>query len=238
MNVTIIISYRELDNYRKKNLDLVIQYLQIVLDKAEIIVVEQDEVSKFENKYAIKHIFLPNYGEFNKSMCYNVGARMATNENLLFHDADCILDMHNYFLSLKKMEEGVQIINPYKDIYFLDEHYTEWFCKFNLDFSKLGLFNTRPVTNGVISGGVFFIKKETYYELGGFEEKCVGYGYEDSIFDIKIRSLGYKVLTNKENMVHLWHPKLNSTKNNKELFDHYRCMSVEDIKRIIEEGDF
>ena len=78
MNETIIISYRQIDDFRKKNIDLVLKYLSICLPKAEIVVVEQDSTIKFDNKYGVKHIFVEDGGEFNKSRCYNTGVKSAS----------------------------------------------------------------------------------------------------------------------------------------------------------------
>lgn len=232
MNETIIISYRQIDDFRKKNIDLVLKYLSICLPKAEIVVVEQDSTIKFDNKYGVKHIFIEDGGEFNKSRCYNTGVKASSNENLLFHDINCILPIENYLLHAKEIDK-YDVIDPYSHIFFLDKFYTDWFCKLKLEFGMLKKFNIKPVQSYVISGGVFWCKKTYFNSLKGFDERFIGYGHEDDAFDIKMSLMGVKIKKYKDWCVHLYHPKSSNANNNAKLFEMYKKFNRKDIEKLI-----
>lgn len=243
MDVSIIISYRESDDKRKRNLICVLNYLSWLMSgNSEIILVEQDKISKVnwltgikKNEY-IKHIFVENPGTFNKGWGYNIGVKISKNNTIIFNDTDVIvkLDTYKYALNLLKKYD---IVNPYKDIIFLDEKDTKNFINYNCNYNNLPFYNKKEAY--VISGGIFLMKKESYLDIKGFDEDCYGYGHEDDIFDFKIRKLKIPYIQINDVSVHLYHDKLdqnyyNLISTNKKLLDIYLNMTIDELKNKIE----
>jgi GR25 family glycosyltransferase involved in LPS biosynthesis len=239
---SIIISYKESSEVRKNNLKLVLIYLSqlLIKNKTELILVEQDDISKVNwlneipNNEFINHIFLKNIGIFNKGWGYNVAAKESLGKNLIFHDSDMFLKFNTYENSLKLLDE-FDVVNPYNVLYDLNNIEIDQFINKEYDFSVVN--RKKEYTNSPISGGIFFIKKEKYWQLKGFDENCFGYGPEDKIFDDKIIKFNLKVNHLNDITIHIHHDRDWCVDNyyffrerNDELFKEYQKMSVEDLK--------
>jgi predicted glycosyltransferase involved in capsule biosynthesis len=250
--VTFIIPYREKDEFRRTNIDFLISQLRNlkILDY-EIIVVEHDYSEKYINP-AVKKVFIKSDSIFNKSVCCNAGAREARNLFLFFNDCDIIMPSNNYLEALNEMRD-FDIVNPYGSIKYYDQENTTQLIKYSLGIEE------RIIIPSIITGGSFLISKSIFMDIGGFDEECIGFGYEDTIFDMKIERLGYRIKTLKNNYcVHLYHPApqtptshesliefidrlsfedeyYHNFKKNKALYESYMDMSIEELKNKINE---
>lgn len=224
--ISFIISYRQTDNYRKMNLDYLIQHLNSLDIEKEIIIVEQDCEKKYVLPPGVKKIFIKNGGTFNKSLGYNIGAKYSKYDLLFFNDSDVIMDKHNYFDCVKEMDE-FDVVDPYRNIFYYSENKSEEIRKSEFKFIP---GYSKKYLSGVISGGCFLIKKKTFNEVKGFDEDCIGYGYEDDIFDIKIKKLEYKIKYNWENYaIHLYHPIIENKYKNYFLYNQYMKMNTNQL---------
>lgn len=235
--VSFIIPYREQDRFRKANIDFLINRFKCIkIIDSEIIVVEHDITEKYQNPF-VKKIFIKSDGIFNKGVCCNAGAKIARNTFLFFNDCDIIMPERNYIDALKEIID-FDVVNPYSEIRYND---------------RSGNYE-KTVIPSIISGGAFLVRKSVFNEVKGFDENCVGFGYEDTIFDTKIQRLGYKIKTLNENYcIHLYHPapktpdsheSLNefinnlaledeyyrNFMNNKKLYESYLDMSIEELR--------
>lgn len=222
-SVSIITSYKESNynkfnpraNYRKNNLIKVIEYIDSSIDDCniQIIIVEQDSKPtvdwinklKVSNNIEIDYLFIKNDKIFNKGLGYNVGAKNAKYDTLIFHDGDIIPRKDSYSF-ISKLDEGYDMVKPYTIIKKVNEYYSM------SNFSRIDAMSVPTIDRrdyghkDVVSGGIFFIKKDTYMKLKGFEEKCYGYGYEDSIFDLKIKRFNQNVYyCDGYECLHLYH---------------------------------
>jgi len=243
---SIIISYKESNEERKNNLQKLLIYLLSFLNyETEIIIVEQDFIkrSNWINQYThnnqIKHIFISNLSIFNKGKGYNIGVKTAKGENLIFNDIDVFLNSETYQSSLKHLYE-FDVVNPYDKICFLTKEESDEFILNKYDFDIIKSLNNK-ITPGVTSGGIFMMKKEKYDLIGGFDEDCYGYGYEDDIFDIKMEKFELNLKKIEDTAIHIYHSikksiydKYYTRKNeNKELFEKYKKMTIDEIKEKI-----
>lgn len=206
---SFIISYKENNDDRKRNLNELLKYLSKIIDERyEVIIIEQDEDSK-ANKWIsnfnyiknLNYIFIKNIGVFNKGWGYNIGAKTAKGKFLIFNDTDLFLRPNDYVSSLNLLN-SYDIISPYKSLYYLDNNRTSEFLNsynFNLIEKMKCIYPT------VISGGVFMIKKDSFLSVKGFDEECYGYGYEDDIFDIKANKKGLNVKFCDNDAIHIYH---------------------------------
>jgi glycosyl transferase family 2 len=210
MNKSFIISYRESSDERSDNLKMVLDYLYWLMDSnSEIILVEQDSESKVikwidevKSNKNIKHIFIKNTGIFNKGWGYNIGAKMAESNNLIFHDADMLLKIESYKHSLNLLNR-FDVVNPYKSIVYLSEETKNTLKQNNYNFSVTKLHS--PVISHVITGGIFIMRKDKFLEIKGFDENCYGYGHEDDILDVKIKKMGLSLQVVNDISIHIYH---------------------------------
>jgi hypothetical protein len=248
---SIIISYKENDEYRKINLKKLLNYLSQALDDStEIILVEQDENSKLnwlseiEKHNEINHIFLKNMGIFNKGWGYNVGVKEARGNCLIFHDSDIFIKLDSYSTSLELLNK-FDVINPYKSISSLNKKNSDLFIpnEYKYVFIKNDNIDEMPP----ISGGIFMIKKKNFLNLKGFDENCFGWGYEDSIFDTKIRKMELSIYLCDDTAVHLYHKNITEHSNdiyysfqirNKDIYNKYLNMSKEELENKIKNINF
>ena len=246
LNKSIIVSYRESSEERKYNLKCVLEYLSYVMDKeSEIIIVEQDDTPKVDWLHEIrgyqfiKHIFIENDGIFNKGWGYNVGAKSAESDVLIFHDSDIFIKPQTFIIAIQSLKT-VDVINPYQSVVFLDEESSKLFKEHKYSFAIGNKF--KPVLHTIITGGIFFIKKQTFFKLKGFDEECYGYGHEDDILDEKIRKLGLNVKTLNDVSIHMYHETVTNSNDlyysfveiNKQLFAEYVSMTQQQILNKIE----
>jgi hypothetical protein len=60
--------------------------------------------------------------------------------------------------------------------------------------------------NSTIGSGIICGDRDTFYKSKGFDERFVGWGYEDNAFKQKITALKIPVVTIDKPASHLWHP--------------------------------
>ena len=241
---SIIISYKESSDDRRDNLHTLLDYLSFLQDgKTEIIIVEQDDNSKLDwlsdvkGHQFIRHIFLENSGIFNKGWGYNVGAKQATTEILMFSDSDMFIKPQTYSSAIQNLKTH-DVVNPYKSVIFLDEESSKLFKQNNYSVAVANKFT--PVVHGVITGGVFFINRKKFIAIKGFDEDCYGYGHEDDILDEKIKKLGLKVITLNDTAIHIHHKGIDPDDAyysfidlNKQLFAEYSDMTKQELSNKI-----
>ena len=251
MRVSIIISFRQSDDDRRSNLKGVLNYL-LRFHEAEVIIVEQDSVSRLDwlsevvGRERIKHVLLHNGDIFNKGWGYNVGVRLSQGDFLLFSDADLYIRPDNY-MGLLSYFPKFDVVNPYNEIYYLNKIYSDRFV--NGGYSMSIVHRPRAtmyrVKARVISGGIFMIRREVFCALKGFDERCSGFGYEDDIFDAKMRKTGAKIKDITDYCIHVFHKSVREGMDksdeyfshfhrNRDLFREYERMTTEEINTLIE----
>lgn len=246
--VSIIFSYKESSHERRRNLQNILNFFSKYLsENLEIILVEQDSenritwLQEIENYKYIKHIFLKNNKIFNKGRGFNVGAKHANGNCLIFNDSDVMVSPKTYEKSILLLDE-FDVVNPYKYLYWLNELETIEFISAE-NKSKIELYR-KKFPPSVISGGIFLIKKEQYLKLKGFDENSFGWGFQDYIFDEKLKKIGLTITTVESIALHLHHegsskPGVNNVasddkyfsfkERNKAIYDTYKEMTGEQI---------
>lgn len=249
MDKSIIISYKESSEERKRNLQYVLDYLSYIQDsKTEILIIEQDTESKIDwldnirgNDF-IKHIFVKNDGIFNKGWGYNIGAKNALSNILIFHDSDLFIRPQTYGIAINTLKT-CDVVNPYQSVIFLDDESSINFKSHKYSFLIANKF--KPIIHTVMTGGIFFMKKEAFMKLKGFDEDCYGYGHEDDILDEKIKKTKLVYKTLNDTAIHIYHEVSNGNTGlyysflgiNKELFKQYTNLTEIQLKNKISKID-
>lgn len=138
---------------------------------------------------------------YSRSWALNAGARLARGTLLVFHDNDMLVP-ENYASELwRRFEEGYEVINLKRFIFYLDEAETRRY------FERAALnprANSESVVQNLEAGGSVAVCRDAFFALGGFDETFVGWGGEDNEFwerALTRKAWPYGYLP----VVHLWH---------------------------------
>ncbi len=223
-DVCIAISFRGRDTHRVQNLQRVLRHYQGLSD-VEILLVEQDSKPCALPGLAspVKRIFVHNPGSFNKSWGFNIAVRQSTRSLIVLLDADTLLELNALTQAVKLTRSRTFATNPFDAWQDLSLAESETLLTTDtIDFKSARGSTQRRVHEQLnFCGGAFVIRREFYLQLGGFDERFLGWGGEDDHMEIKLKRSGQPVgKVQGSTGLHLWHPQSKAT-----TFDqpHYAC---------------
>ncbi len=171
-NVSYIIGYRESNFERKNALNFVLRWLIMQFPEIEIIIVEQDSISKLtlpENSNII-HKFVYNPDLYNRCWAFNVGVNCSDKEYFVFADSDVFMNRADFISTLDTLK-SFDAVTPNKVSCINVEIASLEALAFNqLDERKIWTFASM----------LLFITKEAYFKIGGWDESFEGWGAEDN----------------------------------------------------------
>lgn len=204
-DVSFIIGHRGLDR-----LPLLVATLQTIASQVgcriECIVIEQDNERKIRDYLPqwVRYIHAPLENEksaFSRGSAFNAGASAARSELLVFHDGDMLVPQDYAREALKHYRKGYEFINLKRFIFYLTQKSSE------LIISKRSVnadVEFDAVVQNLIGGASLAISRSAYFQIGGFDERFVGWGFEDLEFMDRAGILK-EYLFNYLPFVHLWH---------------------------------
>lgn len=203
--VSYIIGHRGLDR-----LPLLLETIQTIQAQEECsiecIVVEQDHHRKIETYMPswIRYIHAPlddDQTAFSRSRAFNAGAIEAKSELLIFHDGDILVPQGYAKEAHKRFKEGYDFINLKRFIFYLDRQSSAYILEKHAMPKKVEF---DAIVQNLVGGASLAISRASYLKVGGFDERFVGWGYEDIEFMDRAATLKdypYDYLP----FVHLWH---------------------------------
>lgn len=189
MKFSYIISFKNSNKDREKNLLYILDNLKKIKQEIdfEIIIVEQDEISKINFEDDIRHLFIYNKKLFNKSWGFNCGAKIAQTDLFIFADSDIIIEKNDLFKCLEEIK-NFDSIDPKGNVFDLDAN-----------------GNKVAVRKGVVfGGGIVLIKKEAFLKINGWNEDFEGWGCEDNAMTVKMHRF-LKCKKMNFDILHLFH---------------------------------
>jgi hypothetical protein len=173
--------------------------------RAEVIVVDQSMVPVVSHlPVGIRYSYLNKQNVqpgWHKSWAFNVGARLANSDLLVFQDGDvCVPEQYAYELVRTLTSDGYQVASIQRMLFYLDKASTRRVEVSNtLD---VRLRSERIFQNW--KGGTIAIRRDAFFAIGGFDEGFVDWGGEDDEFYDRCSALkhcrfGYLPF------IHLWH---------------------------------
>lgn len=212
--LSYLITYRESgSSERRENLFAVLRWLA-QWPEIEVVVIEQDSVPRLDRNLPQTRggVGLAyNPGAFNKAWGLNVAARIARGSLLALADADLIVP--------RALPEAAgrcslgHAVKPYRSIVDLTAEESGRVRAGEWSFAPPRAAGAPPSREGhgeqiVFAGGLFVIHREAYLQLGGFDERFVGWGGEDDAMSVKLRRAGVALSEiGDEPALHLWHPR-------------------------------
>lgn len=236
-----IYTFYSTDPCRLRNFTASIEQLKSVDPEADICVVEQNgfttipEVT-FHHKVDIEDT------NFHKTVLLNFAVKNHPDyTHYVMIDADSWIDagvvdnIHNHC-------DDAPLVFPYETCVYLSEAQTRRKCRHESVDIPLRYNSNIPITRQ--TGLINCFSKETYQQVGGFDEEFVGWGAEDDAFVFKIRRVtGERELRCKGGAVlHLWHKKVNDRsylegvryKKNRAYCSLIRRMTDEEFNRYLD----
>ena len=214
-----IVTWREnADSDRRANLLTVLAWLARA-PELEVIVVEQDAIPRINEGLAdpaCKWIFAYNPGPFNKGWGFNVGARHSSTPVLAFGDADLIVD-GVLPQCIGYCARGYQTVKPYRRLIDLTPEETAVVRSGDHSFQPRRPEASAPNREAqgefvVFAGGLFFMRSDAFRQVGGWDERFVGWGGEDDAMTYKIeRARLSAVELDERPAIHLWHGRTTDT---------------------------
>jgi hypothetical protein len=171
----------------------------------ECLVVDQSTETAFGNRLppAIRHLHRPrpcSIDGWRKSWAFNQGAREAAGQILVFHDGD-ILCPNGYAMAIVKQIKNHGAASIQRFLFNLNERDTRKL--FETEHWPGGFQPERVRQNW--EGGTIAVRRDAFFDLGGYDEAFVGWGGEDNEFFDRcaaVKHLRFGFVP----FVHLWHP--------------------------------
>lgn len=212
--LSFIIGHRGLDRF-----PLLIKTLKSIAAqqgcRIECIVVEQDQTPLIREllpswvKYVHTKPAKPGDG-FSRAWAFNVGAELASSDCLIFHDNDLLITSDYAKETLKLTAQGYDFVNLKRFIFYLNKDATQQTIDDNCVSKNLSVESIMQNAEG---GGSIGCSRSAYFDIGGFDERFVGWGGEDNEFWQRACTLNVWVYGNRP-LIHLWHaPQSEKQKN-------------------------
>ncbi|HET6426662.1 MAG TPA: glycosyltransferase family A protein [Planctomycetaceae bacterium] len=139
---------------------------------------------------------------WHKSWAYNVGARIASGDILVFHDGDICVPVRYGAELVRALSQGDwDVASIQRFLFYLNERDT---ARVDCDDAIDGrLVPDRVCQNW--KGGTIAIRRDAFFSIGGFDEGFVDWGGEDDEFFDRCRQTLRHCRFGFLPFVHLWH---------------------------------
>ena len=173
----------------------------------------EDVLKRFPDLH-IRHEWFDDSGPFNKSKATNYAIRLAETEFVTIADVDSAFparffdDLTNFVATAPNKKIGIRIkyLDPHHSHLVLSDsmsHAEQWFTKETGNYAHEG-------HAGHLTGNSHLCMRRTrLIELGGLDERYVGYGWEDHDFNMRCVENGIETVMFPTPILHLWHQREN-----------------------------
>jgi predicted glycosyltransferase involved in capsule biosynthesis len=225
--ITYIITHKNSTADRESNLLCILDWLNNIEEIEKVIIVEQDDKPKIPNiasnvpntNYKLEYRFLENSNTFfNKCWAFNYGAKLANTEWLAFGDNDVFMDIQSINNSIKIALDNYDSFTPYETVYDLTPRETE-IIKESKEYKDLNK-KTNSIRGGApYGGGIFFIRRDSFFEIGAWDEGFINWGAEDEDITHRIKN-NLNFLSVGRNAYHLHHERILQTTHKNENYNN------------------
>ena len=230
MKFSYIITHKEGTESRKKNLLFTLGLVSSIKDEMEIILVEQDKTSKIDKRVLplnCKHIFAYNDGLFNRGWGLNVGFKYSKGRAVALADNDIIIDPQVLMECFAFCLRDCEAIKPFNKVMDLGEQETNDILTNQKSLDSLTCDHGRERTGISFCGGLVIFRREAYEQIGGYDERFVGWGGEDDAMSRFKIPLLENVYILEDIAFHLWHERT-------KMDSHYQPNYLNNLKLILD----
>jgi len=185
------------DEYRSRSFNLIKDYVVSIPDSELVVGYDYDE-------------------SMNRSRARNNAFLQANGEFLVVLDADT-------YISKESIDEAVELVKsrntwvvPYHYYYNLTQEFTDKIFD-NKNISVCDDEKSLDYEHKLLSwAGALVLTREMYNDAGFYDERFMGWGWEDVAFRLKLDNTIGKHLRCGSHICHLWHPRGESDFNTKQ----------------------
>ena len=224
MSLTFCIGYRDTSEERRQNLLFVLNWFHSISPKSPCIVVESDTTEKTKTILPdfVDHYFTYSDMPYNRAKVLNYAVSKAETDVVVCQDADCVVTTNTFHTALGKIYgEHYDFCIPYVLVLDLSVILTNIFIKYGIiavaDWAL-------PIRSLEAYGGICVCKRESYLEIGGFNEQFLGWGGEDNEFYYRASKLKrlFKPVGKWDTGLNLYHLYHSRTINDGNKNPHYQ----------------
>lgn len=210
-DLSVLIPYRE-DGGRRD------QIFEWILDRYAALMPDADICIGMDRK---------NH-EFNRSAARNDAFEQADRRFLLIADADTIPEPDAITEGIQMILNGAPWVIPYGTYYNLSEEKSNEILRSEPESAIV--FEDKDCEHIINStAGMLLMERSVFAWMGGYDERFIGWGYEDNAFQVALDTLlGPHQRVESGRAIHLWHPapetnrfKQPMIQHNRELYMHY-----------------
>ena len=207
MTLSCIVPWRAGDPEREQNLHACLAgVLAQGLD--EVVLVELAPVPSGINVSAgVQVLFVADPTDFNRGRAINEGLHCVDGERVLILDADVLL-WENWLHDSRGALEVTPALLPFDRVHYLRPSYSDQLRQQAAPIGRPGLLHQRAErVSTTAKGGALWVHRETFWQVGGFDEEYVGWGGEDDDFHMRLECVQHVPRLVGWPLLHLWHPK-------------------------------
>ena len=167
----------------------------------EIIIIEEDKTPSIKEPIKhVRYIFVYSKQLFNKALCFNIGFLTAANNIICGIDCDMIIPSTLIDKNIECVNQD-KVVFPGKNIYYMFQN----FDIDNIENRAWNLETWNEKNNWHFHGGIFLCNKKIYAKVGGFDQRFIGHGSEDTNFFMRCTETYNAIVCDNISMLHLNH---------------------------------
>ena len=173
MNLSIIMAYKLDTDIRKRHLRWTAKRYRAMFPKAELLIMKSISEGI-------------GWTDFRKGVYINKGIERATRDNLLITDIDIVLPKSSILKGIKMLDK-YSIVTPYNVIYKLNYKSSNkiLFKKPLIQFPTPPLRQQKKqILSPMHPQGIHLITRANALKIKGYDERFIGWGSEDSAFQM------------------------------------------------------
>jgi hypothetical protein len=213
--LTYVLTFRDDGRIeRRLNLAAVLGWVSTLPDVRALVIEQAARPSPtFNRPENVDWVFCPNPGPFNKGWGLNVGARVSRSPWLAFGDADVVC-ADGWLQAVRQLRHSATpIVKPYRQIVDLTPEESaavragDWHLR---PRRSAGALPNREAQGEyvVFAGGLFLLHRDVFEQVGGFDERFLGWGGEDDAMTLRLMASGFPLVeVGNTPALHLWHPR-------------------------------